>query len=344
MLCTYSTEKLLGLKGVIVKNVRQLPDKTEIFIELPRKPHVCPCCGYQTSYVHDYRCQTVKDIPAFGKHTSLILRKRRYRCSLCGKRFFEDNSFLPRYHRITNRLAAYIISKLSDVRSFTSVAREVNLSVSTIIRLFDCIHYGKPQQLPEVVSIDEFKGNTSGEKYQCILTDPVRHRILDILPARYNHKLTEYFGQLDRSQTKHFVSDMWSTYAGIAQTYFKDSNYVIDKYHYIRQVFWAFEATFLHNCPPWPIQPERFHHRTNFIRKTYNITLPIFWRNRCQRPHMPQDDILFPLVQRKLTPCVFQCRLRVRKTVQPFSITLFMPVVKKKVVQQSAANHASAVD
>jgi transposase len=35
---------------------------------------------------------------------------------------------------------------------------------------------------------------------------------------------------------------MWSTYAGIAQTYFKDSNYVIDKYHYIRQVFWAFEA------------------------------------------------------------------------------------------------------
>jgi hypothetical protein len=40
MLCTYSTEKLLGLKGVIVKNVRQLPDKTEIFIELPRKPLV----------------------------------------------------------------------------------------------------------------------------------------------------------------------------------------------------------------------------------------------------------------------------------------------------------------
>jgi transposase len=242
MLCTHSIEKLLGLKGVIVKNVRQLPDKTEIFIELPRKPHVCPCCGHQTSYVHDYRCQTVKDIPAFGKHTSLILRKRRYRCHSCGKRFFEDNSFLPRYHRMTNRLASYIISKLSDVRSFTSVAREVNLSVATIIRIFDCINYGKPQKLPEVVSIDEFKGNTSGEKYQCILTDPVRHRILDILPARYNHKLTEYFGQLDRSQTKHFVSDMWSTYASIAQTYFKDSNYVIDKYHYIRQVFWAFEA------------------------------------------------------------------------------------------------------
>ena len=28
MLCNYNTEKLLGLKGVIVKNVRQLPDRT----------------------------------------------------------------------------------------------------------------------------------------------------------------------------------------------------------------------------------------------------------------------------------------------------------------------------
>ncbi|MFU0832509.1 MAG: hypothetical protein ACFWUC_06155 [Oscillospiraceae bacterium] len=62
---------------------------------------------------------------------------------------------------MTSRLAVYIISKLSDIRSFTSVAREVNLSVLTIIRLFDCINHGKPQQLPEVVSIDEFKGNTS---------------------------------------------------------------------------------------------------------------------------------------------------------------------------------------
>lgn len=185
--------------------------------------------------------RTVKDIPAFGKHTVLILRKRRYR-PFCGKRFFEDNSFLPRYYRITSRLAAYIISNLSDVRSFTSVAHEVNLSVSTIIRVFDCINYGNPRQLPEVVSIDKFKGNTNREKYQCILTNPVHHRILDILPTRYSHHLTAYFKQLDRSQTKHFVSDMWSTYADIARTYFKDAVYVIDKYHYIRQVFWAFEA------------------------------------------------------------------------------------------------------
>lgn len=242
MLCTHSIEKLIGLKEIIVKNVKQKPDRTEIFLELPRKPHRCPCCGNETNCVHDYRRQTVKDLPSFGKHTVLILRKRRYRCPFCGKRFFEKNPFLPRYSRMTSRLSAYIISKLSDVCSFTSVAREVNLSVSTVIRVFDCVNYGKPRQLPQVVSIDEFKGNTAGEKYQCILTDPLHHRILDILPTRYKYQLTKYFSSLDRSQTTHFVSDMWSTYADIAQTYFKSTAYVIDKYHFIRQVFWAFEA------------------------------------------------------------------------------------------------------
>ena len=108
MLCNYNTEKLLGLKGVIVKNVRQLPDRTEIFIELPKEPHVCPCCGHKTSHVHDYRQQTVKDIPSFGKHTVLILRKRRYHCSFCGKHFFEEVLFLPRYSRTTSRLAVLL--------------------------------------------------------------------------------------------------------------------------------------------------------------------------------------------------------------------------------------------
>ncbi|MFA9381318.1 MAG: transposase family protein, partial [Acetanaerobacterium sp.] len=172
MLCAHSTEKLLGLKGVIVKNVRQFADQTEITVELPLKPHVCPCCNQLTTCVHDYRRQPVKDIPAFGKHTMLILRKRRYCCPYCGKRFFERNPFLPRYYRMTNRLAAYIISQLSDVRSFTSVAKEVNLSVSTVIRVFDTVNFGTPQRLSEVLSIDEFKGNTGCEKYQCILTDP----------------------------------------------------------------------------------------------------------------------------------------------------------------------------
>ena len=73
---------------------------------------------------------------------------------------------------MTNRLASHVIEMLSSEISFTNVAKDVNLSVSTVIRIFDFVSYPKPK-LPKALSIDEFKGNTSGEKYQCILTDPI---------------------------------------------------------------------------------------------------------------------------------------------------------------------------
>lgn len=151
---------------------------------------------------------------AIYKNVVIMLRKRCCRCPHCGKRFYEENTFLPGYHRKTNRLVKFVLNRLTDERSFTSVAREVNLSVSTIIRIFDLVSYQKAK-LPKVLSIDEFKGNTWGEKYQCILTDPENKIVLDILPERYKPYLTTYFCKYpkeEREKVKYFVSDMWRTY------------------------------------------------------------------------------------------------------------------------------------
>ena len=241
MLYTHFTEDLLGLKGVNVKNVKENDAEIHIYIEKAAKPHRCPCCGTATRTVHDYRWQKIKDIGAFGKQVFLCLHKRRYRCPQCGKRFFEKNDFLPRYYRMTSRLVAYIMKELTDERSFTSVAREVNLSASTVIRIFDIVHYSA-SSLPTVLSIDEFKGNTNSEKYQCILTDPVNRRVVDILQGREKYRLIAYFKRFDRSHTTHFVSDMWGTYSDISAVYFKNAIFLVDKYHTIRQVIWALES------------------------------------------------------------------------------------------------------
>ena len=243
MLYTHFTEELLGLQGVKITNIESSEKSIVIYAELERKPHNCTSCGTATGTVHDYRTQCIKDTPAFGKLVTIVLRKRRYRCTHCGKRFFENNSFLPKYHRITNRLVAFVIDKLRDERSFTSVARETNLSVTTVIRIFDVISYPRAK-LHQVLSIDEFKGNTWGEKYQCILTDPVNKIVLDILPERYGHYLTRYFKDFaveERNSVKYFVSDMWRTYSMTADVWFKNATQIIDKYHWIRQVIWAFE-------------------------------------------------------------------------------------------------------
>ncbi len=145
---------------------------------------------------------------------------------------------------MTNRLCLYIIDKLRNEVSFSSLARKVNLSVSTVIRIFDFVSYS-PKVLPAALSIDEFKGNTNGEKYQCILTDPVNKIVLDILPKRYESYLTKYFNAFsneERNKVKYFVSDMWKPYSNISSVWFKNAIHIVDKYHWIRQIIWAFEA------------------------------------------------------------------------------------------------------
>ncbi len=238
------TEKLLNLQEVTVKKIENIDKHKYIYIQMHRKEHCCPNCYCMTNTIHDYRSQEIKDVSAFGDNVTLILKKRRYRCQSCGKRFIEKVEFLPRYYRMTNRLIETVIDKLRNVTSFTDVAKDVNLSVSTVIRIFDKINYPTPKTLPRCVAIDEFKGNTGGEKYNCIITDPDNKVVLDILPKRYKCYLTSYFKGFEscnRQQVQCFVSDMWTTYYDIATTWLPNATKVIDKYHWIRQVIWAFE-------------------------------------------------------------------------------------------------------
>ena len=143
MLYTHFTEKLIGLQDIIVKKVFDNAKTKSILIEMQKKPHVRPRCGTKTSIVHDYRKQIIKDIPAFGKHLVLILNKRRYACKDCRKRFFEENKRLPRYHRITNRLAYYIIERLSEVSSFAECAKTMQNWSTGILNSFIFIKHTK---------------------------------------------------------------------------------------------------------------------------------------------------------------------------------------------------------
>lgn len=241
MLSIDYSEKMLGLQDVTVKNIETSEENITIFIEMKRRECNCPACGIKTSRIHDYREQKVRDLSAFGKTVTLKLRKRRYACS-CGKRFIESVPFLPHYQRMTQRKILGIIETLINVKSYSAAARENGVSVNTVIRLFDNIRYPKPDKLPKVIGIDEFKGNSGKQKYHCILTDLENGKVIDIIRTRYEHDLIDYFKRYDRSEVKYFVSDMYTAYSEIACTYFSKATYVIDRYHWIRQAIWAFEA------------------------------------------------------------------------------------------------------
>lgn len=227
---------LLDLKGVIVKSIKNFKDVVNIYVEMPISPHICPNCGAQTSKIHDYRTQIIKDVPIYFKPTHIVYNKRRYECKCCHKKFYESNPIVIKYHRRTNNLTGFVVDELRNLVSCTEVAKKTDLSVSSICGILPPFAISNTK-LPKVLCIDEFKGNAGHYKYQVALINGETHEVVDILECRHKHALCEYFKQFPKEEldnVKYFVTDLWETYKDIAFTYFRKAKIVADHFHFAR--------------------------------------------------------------------------------------------------------------
>ena len=130
---------------------------------------------------------------------------------------------------------AHRVGAGADGHAPGQIAAKFNISAPTAMRYFAPVSY-RCHKLPEVLSIDEFKGNAGGQKYQTILTDPKERKILDILPNRYESNLIQYFKEHhDRENVKYFVSDMNPHFREIAKVCFPKATIIADRYHVTRQ-------------------------------------------------------------------------------------------------------------
>lgn len=131
---------------------------------------------------------------------------------------------------------------LKESQNVSAVARQVGISASTIFRRMADIRFPKPSVLPQVLSIDEFKGNAGGQKFQAILTDPKKHKIFDILPSRTQYQIQDYLNEFkNKKDVRYFIMDMNYAYRAIAESYFPNATIVIDRFHVVRYVNWALE-------------------------------------------------------------------------------------------------------
>lgn len=177
-----------------------------------------------------------------GKEVFLHYHKRRYHCPCCNRHFNESFSLLPKHCRITNRLSFFAIHLFGERQSIQSISALVGISNSSIFHRMKDISYPKPNRLPKVLSIDEFKGNAEGQKFQAILTDADHHKLFDVLPSRSQVALMQYFQSFpNKKEVRYFITDMNKVYRDIALAYFPNATIVIDKFHVIRYVTWALD-------------------------------------------------------------------------------------------------------
>ncbi len=244
---------LPGLEGVIITKSEVTADGVyELSVEMPVTPHICPSCFQETKRTHDYRAQPVRHLKIAERPTILRYRKRRYHCP-CGKNFAEENPFVNKFQRFSKEWNQQVQIRSVKAKTFTEIAAQYQTSVSTIIRRFDAIVPSAmkgPAALPEVIAIDEFKGNTGKEKFQLIIADAQTREPIDILPNRRKDTIKDYLRK-HGAKVQVVVMDMSQAFKAAVKQALDRPIIVADSFHFVRYMNWALDRVRVREQARW---------------------------------------------------------------------------------------------
>lgn len=234
---------LPGFEDVHVTKMENINDRVAFHVEMEVTPHTCPNCGAITSKVHDYRVQKIKHLKIFERLSVIFYRKRRYVC-FCGKKFAEKNSFIQRYQRYSIEWNQAIQIRSIKGKTFKETADIYGTSSSTIVRRFDNLaesEITEIRELPQVIAIDEYKGDTREGKYQLIIADGVTKEPIDILPNRNKTTIKHYLQQYG-SKVEVVIMDMSPAFKAAVIGALAKPVIVADRFHFVRYIYWALDA------------------------------------------------------------------------------------------------------
>ena len=210
----------------------------------PVKEHICPSCGHVTSHVHDYYTRSFKHIKVGNRASLVHYKQRRYVCDNCSKRFPEKNSFIEKFYRHSSEVVWKVFDDLSDVKNLSQIANDNNMSSQNVSRLMNKFIpiFHNITSLPEAIGIDEFRGNSGGNKFQVAITDLKTHKVIDIISDRSEDTLYHYFRNISNAKDVKLVTmDLSMFFKKIIQDIFPNAKIVADTFHYTRLMHWALD-------------------------------------------------------------------------------------------------------
>lgn len=203
------------------------------------KSHICPNCNHPSSSIHDYSWIKIKLTTTIGYKETLRIRRIRYKCLKCGKTHTLPLTGIKRHKTISDFVLTAIKHEFYEIQSFTTIAKRYDVSLQTVINIFDEYTKVTPRRpLPEYMCIDEkhFEGDTEGS-YAVVISDFFSGEVIDVLENRQMPYLDEYFDNIpfkERSNVKVFISDMYDGYSSIKNKYFPKALFVIDLFHVVK--------------------------------------------------------------------------------------------------------------
>lgn len=206
----------------------------------PKENNVCKSC--QGTNVISFGCK-IKDIKLdiySDIDTMLILTYKRFKCKDCGKLFCDNTDLCLKNTNISLSLKLKIIEDLREDVSFTYISKKRNVSIQTVINIFES--YISPDRIPfgDVLCVDEFKNlKHSKGKYAFLMYDPNRHKVLDVLPDRHLETIDNALYKInwkEKDNVKYYITDMNEGFRTVKKKHFPSSTHIIDTFHFCRYV------------------------------------------------------------------------------------------------------------
>jgi transposase len=231
---------VLGTVGRMEPDEEQGRNEPEVWLELwpcaGRQKH-CGGCGQQVDQVHDVEERWVRDLPILGTVTWLCVHRCRLACPRCGPKL-EALSWLPRYSRVTQRLAESV-ARLCQILPIKHVAEYFRLHWSTV-KAIDKAHLETtlgPVDVSnvEVIAMDEF-AIQKGHRYATVIVEPYSKRVLWVGRGRGREDIRPFFellGSEGRQRLKAVVMDMNGAYEQEVMDQCPVAEIVFDLFHVV---------------------------------------------------------------------------------------------------------------
>ena len=232
-------DNILDLPGWQIQSVTQTDGERTVTATYQKSPTACVKCGCTGDQNGGFlkfgsTHLSVTDMPAYGKKTTILVTRQRYRCRDCGATFVQPLPDLDTKGTMTKRLVAFI-EKESLRKTFVDVAEQIGVTEGTVRNVFHAyvnqLEETVTFRTPRVLGIDEL--HLLGEP-RCILTDIEARSIVGLLSKRTKDIVYRHLSMMpDRHGVEVVTMDMWNPYKDAVRAAMPGAAIVVDKYHVV---------------------------------------------------------------------------------------------------------------
>ena len=239
-------KELLDLKGVEdvdITSIEVVGTNKIITLQKRLTPMFCPDCGCIMHSQGFYNRKVDHSILSDGYKLILKVRQRKYRCTNreCNRYLNEEFGFVERYQHKSYATPYLILDDLKEICTTAAyVSRKRHVSDTYVHEVVLRYLNFTRLNLGEIISIDEvFMDMGKDARYCLVIRDFVKDEIIDILPNRNKDTISDFFTHIpkeERDKVKYLICDMYKPYINLTNTYFRNSEAIIDSFHVIQWI------------------------------------------------------------------------------------------------------------